>query len=81
MRRFIAGATCPSCGEQDKLFLYRNDDGQQVRECVRCQFTEVMEEQSPAEEPVTRVNQPNRLMDAPAETVRILDPGTPENKK
>lgn len=78
MKRFIAGAVCPSCGEQDKLFLYRDPDGHPVRECVRCGFSEIMEEQGSGEELATRVNSPSRLMDAPTEPVKILDPGKPE---
>ncbi|MBI2382218.1 MAG: YheV family putative metal-binding protein [Gammaproteobacteria bacterium] len=36
-RRFIAGATCPACGQVDKLVLYYQD-GVKVHECVRCGY-------------------------------------------
>ena len=36
-RRFIAGAVCPDCGEEDKLFVLA-DDVETVR-CSRCSFT------------------------------------------
>lgn len=36
-RRFIAGATCPACGEIDKLVLYYLD-GVKFHECVRCGY-------------------------------------------
>lgn len=36
-RRFIAGATCPACGQIDKLVLYYRD-GIKFHECVRCGY-------------------------------------------
>lgn len=38
-RLFIAGATCPSCGLEDKLQLCTEDEREWV-ECVRCQYTD-----------------------------------------
>ncbi len=37
VRRFIAGAQCPSCGGIDKLFVIANDE-QMICECVACGF-------------------------------------------
>lgn len=36
-RRFIAGAVCPACKLQDKLFVYVLEDSN-VCECVACGF-------------------------------------------
>lgn len=57
-KRFIAGAVCPRCAEMDKIRMYTTDDGDQVRECVACGFTDAV---SDAPAPVnpeleTRVN-------------------------
>ncbi|MBT3710550.1 MAG: YheV family putative metal-binding protein [Pseudomonadales bacterium] len=52
-RRFIAGATCPQCGEVDKVFTQtrsmRTSDSevaseQRERGCVACDFLETIEE-------------------------------------
>lgn len=40
-KQFIAGAKCPACGAMDSLVFYREDD-QPVRECVDCDFKEVL---------------------------------------
>ncbi|WP_101758690.1 YheV family putative zinc ribbon protein [Oceanicoccus sp. KOV_DT_Chl] len=62
IKRFIAGAVCPRCAEMDKLVMYDNAEQQQVRECVRCGYMDVMTDNGPqaitAEEIATRVNQP-----------------------
>ncbi len=39
VKRFIAGAVCPGCGEQDKLKAW-HEGAVQFRECVRCGFTD-----------------------------------------
>jgi uncharacterized metal-binding protein (TIGR02443 family) len=41
-KRFIAGAVCPKCSEMDKLVMYKNDDGRETRECVICDYIDVM---------------------------------------
>jgi uncharacterized metal-binding protein (TIGR02443 family) len=41
-KRFIAGAVCPKCSEMDKLVMYKNDDGRETRECVVCDYIDVM---------------------------------------
>ena len=46
MRRFIAGAECPSCGEQDTLYVdveVGHSESRRVRACTRCDFWEVLE--------------------------------------
>ncbi|MGK0501094.1 MAG: putative metal-binding protein (TIGR02443 family) [Oceanicoccus sp.] len=62
IKRFIAGAVCPRCAELDKLVMYNNEKEEQMRECVRCGYQDVMTDNGPqvltAEEIITRVNQP-----------------------
>ncbi len=38
-KRFIAGATCPKCGELDTLMLYFENNVEKM-ECVQCHHTE-----------------------------------------
>lgn len=58
-RRFIAGAVCPACSEQDKLMMW-NVDGVPHRECVACGYADTLNEQglSVPRELGTRVNKP-----------------------
>ncbi len=45
--RFVAGAVCPQCGEQDTLQLDTDaPEGQPYRACVECGFTEEGSEES-----------------------------------
>lgn len=39
VKRFVAGATCPQCGELDTTVCYYQDQVF-VRECVECDFRE-----------------------------------------
>lgn len=55
IKRFIAGAVCPRCGQMDKLRAWQ-EDRMQHRECVVCDFTDTMSLDLPEELP-TRVNQ------------------------
>ena len=77
-RRFIAGAVCPRCGEMDKMLVDSETDS---RECVKCGFRD----QRPADsssEPRTRVNRPSaRLVETPAEAVRIVQAPPPAPEK
>lgn len=57
IKRFVAGAVCPRCAEMDKLVMFRNEKDQQVRECVRCGYSDAMNENGQQEEITTRVNQ------------------------
>ncbi|MBY5993051.1 YheV family putative zinc ribbon protein [Ferrimonas balearica] len=36
-KRFIAGARCPECQEQDSVMLY-SESGVEVMECVACGY-------------------------------------------
>jgi len=84
-RRFIAGAVCPRCGKMDKLVIDLDTD---LRECVSCGFSDprpgteagranapANHSQAPPVELTTRVNRPAaRLVETPAEPVRLVDP-------
>ncbi|KTC41663.1 MAG: YheV family putative zinc ribbon protein [Pseudomonas sp.] len=56
-KRFIAGAVCPACSEQDKLMMWSEDDVPH-RECVACGYADTLNEQglSVPKELSTRVN-------------------------
>ncbi len=58
VKRFIAGAVCPRCGEMDRLRCWR-DDVREHRECVHCDYTDSMRLDGAPEaaELPTRVNQ------------------------
>ena len=77
IKRFIAGAVCPRCGEMDRLRTWEQHDTR-YRDCVSCDFFEqqAIEEPATLAEIATRVNAPR---EAPAvgevQPVRILDPG------
>lgn len=83
IKRFIAGSVCPRCAELDKLVVYLNAENQQIRECVRCDFKDVMTDSGPAEivnaEVETRVNQP-RIGEQPlahedeVQVINVLEP-------
>jgi uncharacterized metal-binding protein (TIGR02443 family) len=38
-KRFIAGATCPSCKQQDTLMLYFENNVEKLA-CVKCDYSE-----------------------------------------
>lgn len=76
MRRFIAGAKCPGCGQIDTLFLSQTDTGKR-RQCVACGFADALENM-PAALPVTRRQAPPEP--AVAVPVRIGDPGAAGKK-
>lgn len=67
-KRFIAGATCPNCGELDKLVMYK-ENGEDYRECVSCNFKDKMRFTPVHREPMTRVNQSEKLKQ---EAVQVL---------
>ena len=57
-RRFIAGAVCPRCAEMDKIVVYRDEHGEEQRECVRCGFREGVPPLPVQQEPQTRLARP-----------------------
>lgn len=73
-RRFIAGAVCPQCGEQDKIALDLDAD---ERFCVSCDFREgrPTAEANKAQELPTRVSRAAaRRVETSAEPVTLVDP-------
>ena len=76
-RRFIAGAVCPRCGEMDKLVVDSDTD---QRECVRCGYQDQRPTQAQSELR-TRVNRPARRVEAEAETVTLVIPPAPADKR
>lgn len=78
-KRFIAGAVCPRCAEMDKIMMFTNDQGKQVRECVACGFTDAMSEQPPtaaAPEIETRVNKRGNTDDHTVKQVVFFKSGS-----
>lgn len=75
VKRFIAGAVCPRCGEMDKLKAWTEDEVQ-YRECVACDFTDEMSLTAPPElaEPATRVNQTQADPRDEIQVVNLMDP-------
>ncbi len=59
IKRFIAGAVCPRCGQMDTIRTYRNDI-REYRECVKCDYVDGQNldgsTQEEPEELETRVN-------------------------
>jgi len=72
-KRFIAGAVCPRCGEMDRLVSYEQD-GQSIRECVSCDFSEWLVANVAPNEIETRVNQMPSEESDDVSAVKILDP-------
>lgn len=85
-KRFIAGATCPQCKLQDKIFVYLENQ-KKWRACAACDFQEQFDDLALAQqaEIPTRVNQ-NRLGEAPlahevaVEAVKFIDPQSADPK-
>ncbi|WP_415889773.1 YheV family putative zinc ribbon protein [Neptuniibacter sp. SY11_33] len=63
IKRFIAGAVCPRCGEMDCIRTYR-DEEREYKECVRCDYEDSMrldgEPDTAVEELETRVNREDK---------------------
>ncbi|MEH6625452.1 MAG: YheV family putative zinc ribbon protein [Motiliproteus sp.] len=82
VKRFIAGAVCPRCGEMDRLRTWR-DDVREYRECVDCGYDDAMRLDGSAEpeELKTRVNkEPEQKLASSSEQVIKFVPN-PANKK
>lgn len=74
--RFIAGAVCPACGEQDSLRAEVTAEAdEQYRECVSCGFSETAAEAQTQSTPATRVS--DTTDSEGRQAIRILsDPGS-----
>lgn len=87
-KRFIAGAVCPKCAEMDKLVMYKNEEGRDVRECVACGYIDVMKSEeemladAKAAELQTRVTPEGKaIRDDGEQAIKILDAMPPSNTK
>lgn len=74
-KRFIAGAVCPSCGAMDTLRMFISETGQQYRDCVECQFTDVqaLEPKLQGELPEARISREEKVLEDNVDVVRIVD--------
>lgn len=81
VKRFIAGAVCPRCGEMDCIRTFR-DEAREYKECVRCDYEDSMrldgEPDAPIEELETRVNKENKpeLEEGAQPLLFTANPGT-----
>lgn len=76
VKRFIAGAVCPRCGEMDRLRTYSSNEGT-FKECVACDYTEKQLAQVELAELDTRVNhlpEEENAADDAVQVVQLLDP-------
>lgn len=76
-KRFIAGVVCPKCSEMDRTVTFRNDDGDEVRECVSCGFSQTLgeheQQQQAAQELATRVTPVGKAtLDEDEQPLKIL---------
>ncbi|MBZ2169585.1 MULTISPECIES: YheV family putative zinc ribbon protein [Marinobacter] len=76
-KRFIAGAVCPRCAEMDKIKMHTTDEGNQVRECVACGFSDAVSEQKEPQVPEleTRVNKRTNTDDHTVQQVVFFKAG------
>lgn len=73
VKRFVAGAVCPRCGEMDKIRSYTTEEGS-FRDCVNCDFEEKQLAQVEQKELGTRVNQYEEASDSSVQVVNIVEP-------
>ena len=72
-KRFIAGAVCPRCAEMDKIVMYEQD-GKNYRECVICDYKDVMLASGGASEIPTRVNDKPARPDVVEQVINFIEP-------
>lgn len=77
LKRFIAGAVCPSCGEMDKIVTFQEGDST-FRECVKCDYHDQMVE-SPSTEIPTRVTPKSKAVETEVQALKFFP--SPQNKK
>ncbi len=78
VKRFIAGAVCPKCAEQDVLMTYRIGEDE-FRECVECGFKDKMVFKSQMRELGTRVNTTEEDIASETQVVTLM-PSKPTKK-
>ncbi len=77
VKRFVAGAVCPRCGEMDTIRVYRNDI-REYRECVKCDYVDGQNldgSPDPAEELATRVTKKPESVSASQPLKFVPNPG------
>lgn len=80
VKRFVAGAVCPRCGEMDTIRTYRNEI-REYRECVKCDYIDGQNldgtPDAEAEELETRVNRPKPEPKSTSQPLRFVpNPGS-----
>ncbi|MBE0482861.1 MAG: YheV family putative metal-binding protein [Bacterioplanes sp.] len=84
-KRFIAGVVCPKCGDMDRTVMYRNDQDDEVRECVSCGYSQTLSEhlneEALATELTTRVTPVDgkAVRDEGVQALKIILPGNTED--
>ncbi len=84
-KRFIAGVVCPKCGEMDRTVMYRNDQDDEVRECISCGYSQTLsehiQEESLATELTTRVTPVDgkAVRDEGVQALKIILPNSTQN--
>ena len=79
VKRFIAGAVCPRCGEMDCIRTYQ-DDEREYKECIRCDYEDSMrlDGEPEVEELETRVNRDEgpKIEEGAQPLLFTVNPGT-----
>lgn len=73
LKRFIAGATCPRCGVQDRIRTFVVD-GQTQRECVACGFADILGADAAPAPPPGRLDGPRQPAAGAAQPLRFHPP-------
>jgi len=60
-KQFIAGAKCPQCGLEDKIFIY-HQDGEDIAECNSCGYQSIRPKEGEAVVPEEHADQPDGVV-------------------
>ena len=73
-KRFIAGAVCPGCGEMDVIQMFVNASGAQQKECVECDYSEILASEPSLEGalPEARISREEKVLEDNVDIVRIV---------
>lgn len=63
-KRFVAGAKCPQCNQQDTIVCYYEEEIF-IRECVECDFREKITNDAEEKEPESSIS--------PAQIIKIKE--------
>ena len=77
VKRFIAGAVCPSCGAQDTVRMYQQE-AKEYRECVDCGFSDEFHQKPAQEGQVSAsgeptLHEPEKVKGEDVQVIQILD--------